>query len=384
MQTVCFLSVLSYACVRMRAWRVPGWLYTAVLAAYCFIPNYSGWTTVWVKDVPYVIACNLLCVLLIDCSLDAEAFLRKTSSRLLLIAAGTTAWLWRRNGIGMTLVCGLCMLAMAARSAKWRGFVKMLLPIALSAVLALGANAALTNCFGYRPAAKREVYSHLLQVTGRVACEYPEAYTEEEIALIDRIVVWEDIPRRYDPIITDGMKMLFREDATAEEYEAFRALVKRKFADYPVEYADAFINLVYRLFDIRADRGDYIARREISHPYHIRTYSNELYDQKALEGLNAAQEAVENWNYWFADLPLIGLLVNIGFCTELMLAMCWAMVRQKRTSALAALVPGILTMFFCLFSPLVYIRYALPMTCTLPLWFAAWTAHGKSHKEVET
>ena len=148
-----------------------------------------------------------------------------------------------------------------------------------------------------------------------------------------------------------------------------------------MEYADAYINLIYRLFDWRSDRGDYIARREISHPYYIRSYTNLLYDQEQLQGLNAAQEAVENWNYWFADLPLAGLLVNIGFCVDVMITVWWVMARKKRRMAVLALLPAILTAVFCLFSPLVYIRYAVPITATLPLWFAAYTAHGAIRQE---
>jgi len=257
----------------------------------------------------------------------------------------------------------------------------MAVSLVLTAAVSLGTNAALTASFDYRPAAKREIYSHLLQVTGRVAAEYPDAYTAEEIAVIDEVMQFDQIQRRFDPIITDGVKSLFREDATPEEYTAFQQLAFRKFKEYPVEYADAYINLIYRLFDLRADRGDYIARREISHPYYLRSYTNLLYDQEALAGLNAAQEAVENWNYWFADFPLVGLMVNIGFCVDLLLTMCWLMVRQKRRKAIAALVPALLTAAFCLASPVVYIRYALPITASLPMWFAAWTAHGMKQKE---
>lgn len=381
LQTVCFLLVLAYSCVRMRAWKVPKWIYVFVLAAYCFAPNYSGWTTILVKDVPYVIACILLCVLMNDLALDPKGFCGKILNHVLLIVSGVTVWLWRRNGIGMALVCGVCMLLLVLRIKNRKSFAKLAISIVLMAALSLGTNAVLTASFPYRPAAQRETYSHLLQVTGRVACEFPDAYTEEEQAIINEVMTYDKIPEWYSPIITDGMKALFKEDATEEEYAAFRSLVAEKFADYPVEYVDAYINLIYRLFDLRADRGHYIARREISHPYYIRSYTNLLYDQEALAGLNAAQEAVENWNYWFADLPLVGLTVNIGFCVDLMLAFCWAAVRAKRKGALAVLLPAILTAVFCLFSPLVYIRYALPITSTMPLWFAAWAAHGVRQKE---
>ncbi len=376
LQTVCFLCVLAYSCVRMRAWNVPKAVYTTALAAYCLLPNYSGWTTTLVKDVPYLIACILLCVLLIDFSLNARAFCFKPLNHVLLILAGVTVWLWRRNGIGMALGCGIFMAIAACRKGGMRCFVRLTASVALTAAVALGCNTALTKQFDYRPAAQRETYSHLLQATGRVVIEHPDAYTEEEIGVISRVMSYDDIKAWYSPIITDGMKALFIEEASEEEYAAFRELVARKAAEYPVEYVDSYINLIYRLFDWRSDRGDYIGRREISHPYYIRSYTNLLYDQQMLQELNAAQEAVENWHFWFADLPLGGLLVNIGFCVDVMLAMVWIMVKKKRKRALSGLIPAMLTAVFCLFSPLVYIRYAVPITATLPLWFAAYTAHG--------
>lgn len=381
LQTLCYLAVLAYSCSRMLSWRVPAWVYGSALFIYCIAPNYSGWTTTLVKDVPYVIACNLLCILMIDLSLDPKAFCSKVSHWIMLVIAGTTVWLWRRNGIGMTLVCGLCMLVVAVRRTDLRCVCKTAVSLLLTIAISLGINAALTSAFPYRSAAKREVYSHFLQAAGRVAVEYPDAYTDEEIAVINEVMTYDQIPRRYDPIITDGVKLLFKEDATPEEYKAFCMLVMNKAPQYATEYLDAYINLTYRLFDWRADRGDYVARREISHPYYIRSYTNLLYDQEELQGLNAAQEAAENWHFWFADLPLIGLMVNIGFCVDLMLALVWVMIREKRKHALMALVPALLTAVFCLASPVVYIRYALPITSTLPLWFAAYAAHGQMNKE---
>lgn len=92
--------------------------------------------------------------------------------------------------------------------------------------------------------------------------------------------------------------------------------------------------------------------------------------KEALSALNGAQEAVENYHFWFPDLPLVGLLTNVGACTQILLMMTYLMSRKKEgRRALLSLVPALLTAVFCLGSPLVYIRYALPLTATLPLWF---------------
>lgn len=380
LQTLYYLAVLSYACLRMRRWGVSRWLYGAVLAVFCVSINYSGWATSHVKDVPYAISCLLMVVLLIDASLEGAAFFRRARNAVLFVLAFAGCWLWRRNGPFMAVGCALAMLCVLRpfKRAENRGALGRLAGmVCVAAVLCVGVEAGLTARYSYSPPMKREVYSHLLQMTGRVVWEHGDELPADEVAVIDRIMDYDRIAAEYDPIITDGVKFLFREDAAEEDYAAYRALVLEHFGRYPVEYVDAYLNLTYRLFDIRSDRGDYIRRREISHPYYTRSYTNLLYEQDELQGLNAAQEAVENYDFWFPDLPLVGLFSNIGLCVDVMLTLVYLALRNGRRRVLAALVPAMLTALFCLGSPLVYIRYALPITATLPLWFAAFAAHGR-------
>ena len=371
-QTVCFLCVLAYACVRMRSWGVNRWVYAAVLGAFCVSPNYSGWATCLVKDVPYAIACVLLCVLLADLSIMGKEFWRRKSSMPLLAVAFVHCWLWRRNGPAMALGCALAMLFAVQRGDR-AALRRLLCTVGASVVFCVGVNAALCAAMEVGPAAKREVYSPLLQMTGKVVSQHGEELPDEEIEIIGKVMDYEKIASKYDPIITDGVKSIFNEDASEAEYRAYRALALEHLKRYPLEYLDAYLNVTYRLFDIRSDRGNHIQRREISHPYYIRSYTNLLYQQEELESLNAAQEAVENYNFWFPDLPLAGLMANVGFCTDALLMLGYLTLKQKR-KRLIALVPAALTVLFCLASPLGYIRYALPMAATLPIGVAAYAA----------
>lgn len=251
------------------------------------------------------------------------------------------------------------------------------------AVGSIGTNAVLTFAYSFGPAMQREVYSHLLQATGRVAVVHGDRLSQEEKEIIDRVMDYEEIVEDYNPIITDGVKFHFKETASEEEYVAYRQLVWKHFKEYPQEYVDTYLNLVYRMFDIRSDRGKNVDRREISHPFYLRTYNNLLYNQQELSVLNVAQETVENWHFWFPDLPLVGLLMNIGFCTDVLLAMTCIMYRSKRSKAIIGFVPALMTAVFCLCSPVVYIRYAMPLVAALPLGFAAVCAHQQSEYSEE-
>ena len=111
LQTVALLCTLAYSCVKMRQWNVPRLVYGICIGIYCISPAYSGYITGLVKDVPYIIGCFLLSILMIDFSLSPCRFISQKINLLLLLLAGMTVWLWRRNGVAMVLVCGAVMLA---------------------------------------------------------------------------------------------------------------------------------------------------------------------------------------------------------------------------------------------------------------------------------
>ena len=49
---------------------------------------------------------------------------------------------------------------------------------------------------------------------------------------------------------------------------------------------------------------------------------------------------------------------------------------RRQSAALWVMIPAVLTAAGCLLAPVVYLRYALPVVCALPLWLAAATAPG--------
>lgn len=385
LQSLGMLLVLSYSCLIMRRYQVPAICCAAILAAYCIVPNYSGWITCLVKDVPYTIGCILLCVLLLDFSLDAS-FCKKKRNAVFLAAAWLTIWLWRKNGFVMVVLSALYMLVFELK--RRRTGARFLAATVTGVVVCSCAINGLIPYLGWSvtPSAQREIYSTLLQMTGRIVVLHDEELSESEKAILGEVVDYDRIAERYWPAITDGQKGLFRETASAEAKSAYRRLAWEYVKRYPVDALDSYLNVVYRLFDIRSDRVGHVNGREMLHPYYLRSYTNELYRQESLHGLDAAQEAVENFDYLFVDIPVVGWLVNIGVCVDFLLMMAYWAHRAKRGAAIAALLPAIVTAIFCLFSPLVYIRYALPITATLPMWIVGYLAHRQQNgqtKEVE-
>ncbi len=373
-QAVSMAAVLAHSLTCMRRWRVPCAVRTVILLAYCIVPNYSGWVTAMVKDIPYVIGCLLLTVLLFDFAFDKKAFFQKRSNRLLLAGALLTIWLWRRNGPVLAIAAGL-YLVFATKCAR-----RTLALVAACCAVAFGLQTGLEKATNALPAAQRETYSLMLQATGRIVKNHQDELPQEELQVISRILDYEKAAENYNPILTDEVKRYFIEEAGEENYDAYVRVALSQMARYPLDTLDSFLNLTYRIFDLRSDRTEYIKAREISHPYYIRSYTNLLYDQSKLQGLNASQEAVENWNFWFPDLPGVGMLVNIGFCVEMMLVMMY-LLREKNRWMLSGFLPSVVTLGFLMLSSLVYIRYALPITMALPLWFAAYFARREEKEQ---
>ncbi len=365
-QMLAMAGVLAYSISCMQRWGVPFAVRVASVLLYCIVPNYSGWITTMVKDIPYLIGCLLMSILLIDFSVDQYGFFHKWKNWMLMIVAVATIWLWRRNGLVLVIACAIYMLVKSKYRKK--AFILML----IGCTVGFGTQIGVETMTNARPAGEREKYSLLLQATGRIVRLHGDELPQEELKVIGKVLDYEKAAEEYSPIITDSVKFNFIENAGQDQYDAYVRVAVAQIIRYPLDALDSYLNLIYRIFDWRSDRKAHMDRREVEHPYYIRSYTNELYDQEPLQGLNAAQEAVENWNYWFPDLPIIGMFVNIGFCTTVLLALAY-FAKKKKTS-LAGMLPAFVTVGFLMLSSIVYIRYALPLTASLPLWFAAYFA----------
>ena len=156
---------------------------------------------------------------------------------------------------------------------------------------------------------------------------------------------------------------------------------------YPLEYADALLNMNYVLFDLQSNLPVYIGLSDNSLYDYVYPYSfNDMsfYESDPIRPLNSYQLALTEWYFRFSDLPVIGLFASMGFCVTMMLAMMDLAWVNRRRQALYVWIPSVIVAVSGLFCPIVYTRYLLPTICSLPLWFGAYFAVAPQAGDPET
>jgi hypothetical protein len=198
------------------------------------------------------------------------------------------------------------------------------------------------------------------------------------------VLQYDVIGENYNPWYADAVKDSFRSTATAADLGGYFRVWLKQMVRYPGDYLDAAVNLNGVLFDLQFNRAMYVSLTDSSlsptvYPYSFNDMT--MYDASAITGLNAAQRALTQWYFSFEKLPVIGWFATMGFNAYMLVMMAYLCVLNGRKKALWVFAPSAVTVLMCLFVPVVYLRYALPYVCSLPLWFAAYDAMGQKARE---
>ena len=84
--------------------------------------------------------------------------------------------------------------------------------------------------------------------------------------------------------------------------------------------------------------------------------------------LEKSRYLLSGYGVVFQFIPVIGLLVNIGFKSWILLYLLYYLFINKRYKEITILLPGLVSLLVCFASPAnTYFRYALPYVASAPL-----------------
>jgi hypothetical protein len=377
-QSAAFLLVLAYSLTVMKRLGVNPWIRLGTMFLYAVSPCYAGWATVICKDTQFLILCLWAGVLLLNFAVEGFSFFEKKKNLVALCADFSLLWLTRYNGAAIVTVVFLAMAASALRRAgNRRWLVRVALAALVTVLVGAGGNAALLRALNVKQVTLYDVYSLPFEQTARVVKLHGDDLPADEKAAIDRVLQYDVIGGNYNPWYADAVKDTYRSTATSADMAGYFRVWLRQMIRYPADYLDAAVNLNGVLFDLQFNRAMYVSLTDGSLSSTVYPYSfNDMtmYDASAISGLNAAQRALTQWYFSFEKLPVLGWFATMGFGANVLVMMAYLCVLNGRKKALWALIPSAITAFVCLFTPVAYLRYALPYVCSLPLWFAAYDA----------
>ena len=213
--------------------------------------------------------------------------------------------------------------------------------------------------FKITPSSVRETLSIPFQQTARYVKEHEKEVTNDEKKAIDKILGYDTLKDRYKEEIADPVKNEFNKYSTKEDLKNYFVVWFEMFKKHPLTYVEATINNTYGYF----------------YPFSTKWYIYYKYTPIIKEhgidyhynNLTSLRTNLSNFGNIFPYIPIIGLIVNIGFSNYLLIFMLFYLIYKKKYKEMCYLFPSFVLTLVCIASPVnTYFRYALPTIFAMP------------------
>lgn len=365
-QLAWLLSAFSYGFVLMKRWKTPysvRWLALAVLCVVQFFPMEA---TVVEKDVPYT-ACVIFLVLLLY---ELVRILRSggrmsRGGAVGLVLSGMGAACLRNEGFYLSAAAGVCMAAYAYR-VLWKErrseCIRVLAALLLPIVLFAGYQKVLLPACKVEDNGPKEALSIPFQQTARYMRDYAFEVTDEEEAILARVLDAGNLAELYDPVTSDPVKYTYHGESVQDLMDYF-GLWFRQLLRHPGNAVQATMNNAYGWFYQEGYAHNYMMTSQIE-GHEVRW---EIVQPAFLAGV---RQVMERTAKFLSRVPVLNWFENAGFASwmTILLVAFWAGAGKKRY--ILSAVPLIMALLVCIAAPTFQyqMRYIMPVIFCVPYY----------------
>ncbi len=238
-QCTILISTLSYSIMYMKKNKVINKLLLIVLGIYSLVPVFPFYAISTNKDTIFCCFILLYCLKLHDLIVNKQS--TKDYVIMLLIAIMTTVT--RNNGI-YTILLSLPFTLIWLKDKR----KPIITVICIVFACYIGYNKVVLPAFKISNTSIREMLSIPFQQTARLAKYHPEAFSEKDKEIVDKILEFDTLGERYRPDLSDKVKNKYNIYTTKEDLKKYFGVWAKGLAKYPNVYIDATLNNVYGYF----------------------------------------------------------------------------------------------------------------------------------------
>ena len=349
-QSIIYISVLSYSIVYMKKQGVSNKLLFIVLGMYSLIPVFPFYAITTNKDTIFCSFVFLYCIKLYDLIKNKQ----RVKDYIILLLIMIMVMLMRNNGI-YTIFLSLPF-ALIWSKEKRKGILVTLVIVLLCFI---GYNKVLLPTLKISNTSIREALSIPFQQTARLAKYHPDAFSEEDKEVVDKVLTFDTLAERYDPNLSDHVKNGYNKYTTTEELMDYFKVWAKGLIKHPIVYINATVNNVYGYF--------YPNRTSWYIYYKYNTKLEQAGFDYHFNSLDTTRSILSSYGKAYPKIPILGLFVNIGFVCWVYLFLFTALLVRKAYKYLPYIFISLSFILVCIASPAnTYFRYALPYIMTLP------------------
>ena len=355
----------------------PNHIFSYLVASfYAVLPIFPFYVQTLYKDSLNFGVTTLLTIVLIELFLNPQWLLKKKNFFLFYVLL-TAVGLCRHTGIYLIVILGLIItIYLFVNAYPQKKCVIVVFIAALFSIFAF--NGVWTYQKEIKPGSKGEMLSIPFQQTARYMKYYPNEVSQEEYKSIDKLLDASKLGEVYLPYLSDPVKGTMKTNDPAVLKEYFKAWFSM-FLKHPGVYFSATMNGIYGYFYLD-NNNKYFGNELLSYISQF-DHNNGRYPIKYFFDYKYKDSLLKFYNEQFIKLPIVGLFYNCGIYTWLMFFLFFILVKEKQYGKLIIFIPSMLTLCFCVVSPVNGgVRYMLPIISSTPL-LVGWTMFSLIHNK---
>lgn len=351
-QTLILASTLSYTIKFLKEINVSVNVRKAVLLIYALVPVFPFYAMSPVKDV--IFGCLIILYIIsiykfikLKNKINVKTMIKEIILMILIT-------LFRNNGIHIIILSFPFLLLLGRKN-----LMKYLIIFIVVVLSYFTYDKVILPHFKITPGSVREMLSIPFQQTARYVIKNDDKIPEKDKKAIDKILEYDTLKKRYDPEKADDVKNKFNKDATDKDLKNYFKVWFKELKDDPKTYVEATLNNTYGYFyPVKTNWYIYVNENKTINNYGFDYHFNDL---------NVLRSALMVYGLIFPYIPFLGLIVNIGFNTWILLFMMAYLIYRKKYKEIIYLIPSIIVLLVCFASPVnTYFRYALPNVFAMP------------------
>lgn len=350
-QILILSTTLAFTIKYMIKINTPKKIVIASLIIYALTPVYGLYSMSAVKDVIFTSLIILFNIFIFDITINKNKL--KLKQIIIFIMLMILIVLFRNNGIYVIILTLLYLLIVEENRRK--------LGVVLIAIMILfnySYNNIMLPHFKISAGSVREALSIPFQQSARYVKYNYSSLDKDEYDAIDKVLNIETLASRYKPEISDPVKNEFNKNYTSEDLKNYFKAWFKGLTKKPETYIEATLNNIYGYFYPNKTRW-----------YVYYNYYNILNTDGIdyhYNNLGFLRKILSNFAISFPYIPILGMIVNIGFNTLILLFMITYLIYKKRN--ITFLIPSFVSLLVCIASPVnAYFRYAMPYIFSMPL-----------------
>lgn len=367
-QTIMTSLIFSFSIYYMARKNVPVFIRVLAMLFYMFCPTICFYTITMYKDIPFALTMLLTTIGLTEISTNTENFFKSKKRMALFAIILLLTMLFRNNGI-YAIILTFPIVLIALRKYYKQILIIFLVPIILYKII----TGPLYSALDIEQGSTREALSVPIQQFARLMVYKSDELTDEQKNKIRQYLPIENFEELYQPGFADPVKSHFSEEGFEKDKIGLIKLYVELAIQFPMETIKSFVKGSFGYYyPNTVGWGIYTG---------VNTEQFGIYEQYKFEAKPIVKiEILDKLNEFVntRNLPIISMILSIGFLFWIVLACITYLIYQKKYKNILIFLPVLFIWLTTLASPVFCEpRYVYSIFTCLPLFIGICAKNAK-------